>query len=149
MITLESSVFDDRQRIPTKYTGEGDNVSPPLRWNGVPDGAVQLALICDDPDAPREEPFVHWVLYGIPPETDRLEEGSADGAIEGRNDFGDRGWGGPMPPEGHGTHHYRFRIYALDTDLQIPEPVTKQQLVEAMGSHVLDEGELVGTYSRG
>jgi len=149
MITLESSAFDHRERIPRKYTGEGDDVSPPLRWSGVPDAAVQLAVICDDPDAPREEPFVHWVLYGIPPATDRLEEGSADGAIEGSNDFGDRGWGGPMPPEGHGTHRYRFRIYALDKDFELPEPVTKQQLVEAMGTHILDEGELVGTYSRG
>lgn len=148
MITLESSAFRPGERIPRKYTGEGDDLSPPLRWAGVPDGAVELALICDDPDAPREEPFVHWVLYNIPTAWDRLEEGAVPGASEGANDFGGRGYGGPMPPEGHGTHHYHFRIYALDQLLVLPPSATKQQLVEAMGGHILDEGELVGTYSR-
>ncbi len=148
MITLTSDAFGQQERIPQKYTGEGRDVSPPLRWSGVPDGASELALICDDPDAPMETPFVHWVLYRIPTSWDRLDEGSAQGATEGRNSFDRAGYGGPMPPEGHGTHHYHFRIYALDTEVDLDAGATKQELLEAMGEHIMDEGELVGTYSR-
>ena len=155
-IRLESSVFKQGERIPPGYTGDGIDISPPLEWSGLPEGAVELALICDDPDAPRTEPWVHWVVYGIPAASAGFLEGvprqplleDPAGARQGKNDFGNVGYGGPAPPRGHGTHHYRFRLYALDARVDLPAGATKKQLLAAMQGHVLDEVELVGTYSR-
>ncbi len=147
-IRITSAAFAPHAPIPGKHTGEGTDVSPPLAWSGVPEGAKELALICDDPDAPRPTPWVHWVLYGLPPALTGLKEGDTDGGIEGKTDFGRTGYGGPMPPKGHGVHHYHFRIYALNRPLQAKPGLTKDQLLAAMKGHVLDEGELVGTYER-
>lgn len=157
--TLSSPAFAAGERIPAlhAYRPEGHNVSPPLAWDGAPPGTRELALIVDDPDAPRAEPWVHWLLYGIPPAvrelpanasrgTGRLAE--TRGAREGKNDFGELGWGGPLPPEGHGTHHYRFKLYALDAELPESAGATRPELLRAMAGHVLAETELVGTYSR-
>lgn len=147
-IQLSSDAFEAGGPIPEKHTGEGANVSPPLNWTGVPEGTRELALICDDPDAPRPRPWVHWVVYGIPADQTGLPEGGAPGALEGKNDFGRTGYGGPMPPRGHGVHRYRFKVYALDTELDAASGLTKDQLLEAMQGHVISEGELVGTYER-
>ncbi len=147
-INVTSSAFEQGGRIPTKHTGEGEDVSPPLSWTGVPANAEELALICDDPDAPRPTPWVHWVVYKIPADRSGLEENAAGGAREGQNDFGTAGYGGPMPPPGHGVHHYHFKIYALDTALDAGAGLTKDELTAAMEGHVLAQGELVGTYER-
>lgn len=148
MLTITSPAFEPGRPIPRQYTGEGRDVSPPLEWSGVPGDARELALICDDPDAPRPEPWVHWILYGIPAERTSLPEGGSGGARQGRNSWGRTGYGGPMPPPGHGVHHYHFRLYALDEPLKIGTHIDKAGLLTAIEGHILAEGELVGTYSR-
>jgi Raf kinase inhibitor-like YbhB/YbcL family protein len=145
---LTSTAFKAGDAIPRKYSGEGEDVSPPLAWTGAPEGTKEFALLCDDPDAPTPKPWVHWVVYKIPAGTSSLAEGSPGGALEGRTDFGRTGYGGPMPPAGHGTHRYHFRIYALDAALALEAGATKEELLAAMKGHVLAEGELVGTYKR-
>jgi Raf kinase inhibitor-like YbhB/YbcL family protein len=136
--------------IPKQYTCDGENISPPLSWEGIPDGAKSIALICDDPDAPRGT-WVHWVLYNLSPGTKSLPEKvpagkAAGGGVQGSNDFGDAGYGGPCPPGG--THRYFFRLYALDAMLQPGGEVTKARLLEAMEGHVMAQGELMGKYER-
>lgn len=155
-LTVSSPAFAAGARIPKAHAHapEGRNVSPPLAWEGVPQGAHELALIVDDPDAPRAEPWVHWVVYGIPPSAGGLPEGASsgsglpDGTRQGENDFDETGWGGPLPPPGHGTHHYHFKVYALDARLDLEPGASKDDLLRAMKGHVLAQGELVGTYSR-
>ena len=147
-IEVMSPAFEPGDTIPKKYTGEGQDVSPPLRWTGLPEGTKEIALICDDPDAPSPEPFVHWVVYKIPGNLTELPEGSAQGALEGVNDFGERGYGGCMPPREHGLHHYHFKVYALDTELEAEAALSKDRLLKVMEGHILDEGELIGTYER-
>ena len=155
-IRITSDAFGADQRIATKFTGDGDDVSPALAWNGVPGGTKELALIVDDPDAPRAEPWIHWLLYKLPPTTNGLPGGvpaetklpQFGGALQGRNDFKKIGYGGPAPPKGHGTHHYRFHLYALDQALQLEPGLDNKSLVAAMSGHILDEGVLVGTYAR-
>ena len=149
MFKLSTSAFEPEGRIPRKYTGEGVDVSPALSWSGAPKGTVEFALICDDPDAPRKDPWVHWVLYKIPADRTSLAEGSADSAVEGKNDFGRNGYNGPMPPPGHGVHHYHFKLYALNQPLGITKPgATKAEVLKAMQGHILGEAELIGTYER-
>lgn len=145
---LSSSAFQPRERIPAKYTGEGDDLSPPLSWSEVPEGTQEFALICDDPDAPRPTPWVHWLLYKIPPDRHGLDEGESDGGIEGKNDFGLAGYGGPMPPPGHGPHRYRFTLYALDAPVKVSPGATKDELRDGIKGHILDQAQLVGTYER-
>ena len=155
-ITVRSGAFNADEKIPKKYTGEGENVSPPIRWTGVPAGAKELALIVDDPDAPRKDPFVHWVLYSVPATVKSLTEGtektaepsSPQGARQGQNSAGTVGYTGPMPPPGHGVHHYHFHLYALDKALDIKPEMQKEQVLDAIHGHILAEGELVGTYER-
>ena len=152
-MTLEitSSVFSEGEMIPTRYTCDGPDVSPDLAWSGVPETAQSLALICDDPDAPMGT-WVHWVLFNIPVGASGLpSEISPDatlknGARHGTNDFGRLGYGGPCPPGG--THRYFFKLYALDTELDLESGITKAQLVEAMENHILAEAQLMGKYSR-
>jgi Raf kinase inhibitor-like YbhB/YbcL family protein len=155
-IKIGSEAFQPNQPIPRKHTGEGADLSPPLRWSNVPPGTKQLALIMDDPDAPRDEPWVHWVLYNLPTQVDRLPEGvetkevlsSPAGAVQGKNSSGKIGYHGPMPPPGHGVHHYHFKLYALDAQLGLKPGLTKNELLKAISDHVLAEGDLVGTYKR-
>jgi len=150
-LKISSTAFDDGQMIPRRYTCDGDDTSPPLSWTGVPEDTGSLALICDDPDAPMGT-FVHWVLYNLPADTGELPEGLSaederpDGSLQGRNDFGNVGYGGPCPPGG--THRYRFKLYALDKSLDLKSGVQKADLLAAMEGHVLEEGRLVGKYSR-
>ncbi len=150
-MTLTSSAFDRGAPIPTKHTGEGEDVSPALSWRGQPDGTRSFALICHDPDAPLVKPrtygFVHWVLYGIPGSIAELAEGVGD-YIQGSNDFGKPGYGGPMPPEGHGTHHYFFWLLALDADPELEPGLTMWELLEKIEPNVIAMNRLVGTYTR-
>ncbi|MCK4341420.1 MAG: YbhB/YbcL family Raf kinase inhibitor-like protein [Phycisphaerae bacterium] len=155
-MTISSTAFEPGQPIPRKHTGQGEDLSPALSWSGVPSGTVELALIMDDPDAPRPEPWVHWVIYKIPAGAEGLKEGvdtseklsDPAGTLQGKNSWPTIGYRGPMPPPGHGTHHYHFKLYALDSALLVAAGLTKDELLAAMQGHVLAEGELVGTYER-
>ncbi len=158
-IQLTSTAFGEGERIPAKHTGEGDDVSPPLAWSGVPQGTKALALICDDPDAPTPQPWVHWVIYKIPADCRGLPEGIAKtprleepaGALQGANSWPSGqtiGYRGPMPPPGHGVHRYFFRLYALGAELAAEPGMDKVALLEKMSGDVLDEGQLMGTYQR-
>lgn len=154
-LQIHSPAFEPGQRIPKKFTGEGEDVSPALTWVGVPDGAVELALIMDDPDAPAGT-WVHWVIGKIPATATGLKEGVAKtatpddptGAVQGKNSWPKTGYNGPMPPRGHGPHHYHFKLYALDTTLSLSPTFTKDDLLAAMEGHVLAQAELMGTYQR-
>jgi Raf kinase inhibitor-like YbhB/YbcL family protein len=150
-ITLTSSAFTEGAMIPKKHTCDAEDISPDLKWSGVPQGAKSLALICDDPDAPVGT-WVHWVLFNIPADVTALPAGiPADatlknGARHGKNDFRKLGYGGPCPPGG--THRYYFKLYALDTVLNLEGGSTKAQLLAAMKGHILAEGQLMGKYKR-
>ena len=148
VIEVTSPAFEPGDTIPKKYTGEGQDLSPPLRWERAARRTRELALICDDSEAPRPTPFVHWVVYKIPANLRGFPEGSTQGALEGVNDFGERGYGGCMPPREHGLHHYHFKVYALDTELEAEAALSKDRLLKVMEGHILDEGELIGTYER-
>jgi len=149
VIVLTSSVFPHGGTIPVVYTSRGENVSPPLSWAAIPADTESLALICDDPDAPRGT-WTHWVIYNIPPTRTGIPENLPrdallpNGARQGINDFGMYGWDGPAPPSG--THQYVFTIYALDTMLDLAPGATKTALLEAMRGHVLGRGKLIGTF---
>jgi Raf kinase inhibitor-like YbhB/YbcL family protein len=149
---LTSPSFIEGTPIPSKYTCEGEDLSPPLRWSNVPQETQSLALICDDPDAPVGT-WVHWVLYGIPPTVNELPEGIptteviSNGALQGTNDFQRLGYGGPCPPPG-APHRYVFKLYALDVEIDLGPGATKQDLVGAMEGHILSEAHLIGTYQR-
>ncbi|HJW72245.1 MAG TPA: YbhB/YbcL family Raf kinase inhibitor-like protein [Geothrix sp.] len=159
-IRVTSTAFANGQPIPKRYTGEGADVSPPLAWSNLPERTQELALICDDPDAPTREPWVHWVIYNIPASLGGLPEGlprdphltQPIALQQGQNSWpkgeGGIGYRGPMPPPGHGTHHYRFRVYALATHVPAAPGLDKKSLLQAMRDHVLAEGELIGTYQR-
>jgi Raf kinase inhibitor-like YbhB/YbcL family protein len=147
-IKVESSAFPEGGPIPRKYTGEGRDVSPPLSWDGLPTQTVSVAILCDDPDAPRATPWVHWVLADLPADLHHLDEGESDVGVKGRNDFGHNGYGGPMPPPGHGVHHYHFHVYALDRKTGLSPGATKDALLSRIEGHVLAQGDLVGTYER-
>jgi Raf kinase inhibitor-like YbhB/YbcL family protein len=148
---LDSAAFDEGGRIPSDFTADGRDVSPELSWTGTPAGAQSLALICEDPDAPRGT-WVHWVLYDLPPATARLREGvpprerPPGGGTHGKNDFGKLGYGGPAPPSG--THRYFFRLYALDRVLGLAPGATAAELRRALAGRVLAEASRMGTYSR-
>lgn len=151
-MTLTSSSFADGQPIPSKHTCDGENISPPLSWEGAPEAAKSFALICDDPDAPVGT-WVHWVLYDLPattsglPEAVEPQEDVLGGARQGRNDFKKIGYGGPCPPKG-GPHRYFFKLYALDRALALKPGATKREVENAMKDHILAEGKLMGTYKR-
>ena len=144
-MTITSSAFRDGAPIPPRFTCSGANVSPPLQWSGVPSGAKSLALILDDPDAPAGT-FVHWVLYDIRPGLKGFEEGHFDGH-PGANGLAKPAYMGPCPPPG-APHHYHFRLFALDADLNLDEVPTAAQLRDAMAGHVKESAELVGTFAR-
>ncbi len=150
-LEISSPAFSEGEMIPTRYTCDGPDVSPELSWSGVPEAAKSLALICDDPDAPMGT-WVHWVLFNIPSSANGLtaeipsHASLENGARHGTNDFRRLGYGGPCPPGG--THRYFFKLYALDTELNLDNGVTKAQLVEAMKGHILAEGQLMGKYKR-
>ena len=148
---LQSPAFSDSDTIPFRYTCDGANVSPPLQWREPPMGTQTFALIVEDPDAPRRT-FTHWVIYDIPATLHQLSEGVAhtakllDGAIQGKNDFGQLGYGGPCPPSG--THRYFFNLHALDQPLNLKPGASKADVLARMKGHILQTVSLVGLYSR-
>jgi len=150
-IKITSRAFEDGGKIPSKYTCDGEDISPPLQWEAVPDGTASIAVISDDPDAPMGT-WVHWVLFNLPPDTRELKENFpddetlADGTRQGITDFGATGYGGPCPPSG--THRYFFKIYALDKKIDVAIIVDKAQLLQEMEGHILGEGQLMGKYQR-
>lgn len=151
-IHLTSSAFGEGERIPAKHTCDREDLSPPLRWSGVPQEAQSLVLIMDDPDAPMGT-WVHWVLYDMSPALTSLPEGLASTAtlagigVQGVNDFRRSGYGGPCPPRGS-EHRYFFKLYALDTTLDLGPGKTKAEVERAMQGHVLAQGQLMGRYGR-
>lgn len=151
-IHLSSPAFADGKEIPTVHTGQGRDISPPLQWSGVPANAKSLVLIADDPDAPMGT-WTHWVLYDLPATTTALAadvpktQYLPNGAKQGLNDFRRLGYGGPMPPPGK-PHRYFFKLYALDTVLDLKPGASKQEVERAMEGHILAQGQLMGTYQR-
>lgn len=149
---VTSSAFAEGAQIPKEYTCDAENVSPPLSWTAPPRGTASLVLICDDPDAPVGT-WVHWVVYGLPPDARHLPEGVPPneiiegGAKQGRNDFRRIGYGGPCPPPGP-AHRYFFKLYALDIDLTLGPGATKAKVLTAMEGHVLTEAQYMGHYKR-
>lgn len=142
---ITSSAFQEGGNIPSKFTCDGGDTSPTLHIVDVPSGAKSLALVVDDPDAPGGL-FTHWVVWNISPQTATVSEGSAPKGVQGANDFGKSGYGGPCPPSG--THRYYFKIFALDRELNLPAGAKRGQLDAAMKGHVVAQGELMGRYSR-
>lgn len=151
-MTLRSEAFQEGGNIPAKFTCDGDDMSPPLNWGGMPAQTGSFALIVDDPDAPGGV-FTHWVIFDLGANTHHLGEGVRpvpqlpDGATQGQNSFGKIGYGGPCPPQGP-AHHYVFTVYALDVMLRLPPGSSKEQVLGAMEGHILDQGQLVGLYQR-
>jgi Raf kinase inhibitor-like YbhB/YbcL family protein len=144
-LKLRSSAFSHHDRIPEVHTGDGKDSSPPLDWSGVPEGTRAFAVVVHDPDAPLVDGFTHWVAYGIPGDARELAEGD-ESTTAGGNSFGNAGYNGPMPPEGHGPHHYYFWIYALDEDLQLEPGLDRRALLDRIEDHVIEQARLVGTY---
>ena len=142
-MNITSSAFQHNQMIPKKYTCQGEDINPPLDIAGIPSGAKSLVLIVDDPDAPMKT-WVHWVVFDIPV-TQTIAENSIPGK-QGYNDFGRNDWGGPCPPSG--THRYFFKIYALDSTLNLKEGSKKQEVEKAMQGHLLGQAELIGLYKK-
>jgi Raf kinase inhibitor-like YbhB/YbcL family protein len=153
-LTVTSSAFEQGGSIPSRYTCEGDDTSPPLSWSGAPSGTKTFAIILDDPDAPDPEKpqrvYVHWVVYNVPSSSTSLPENASKklplGAATGRNDWDKTEYGGPCPPIGR--HRYFHKVYALDSHLTFVAPPTKNDLLKGMEGHVLARGELMGTYQK-
>jgi len=149
-LSLSSAAFKEGDKIPVKYTCDGQDISPPLAWDEPPQKTQAITLIVDDPDAPSGV-FTHWVLFNIPANVRQLREGVPpqeqlqNGALQGKNDFGRIGYGGPCPPRG-AAHRYRFTIYALDKPLDSKAGASKKQVLDAMKGHILAQGQLTGTY---
>jgi hypothetical protein len=143
---LTSPAFEDKAMIPSEYTCDGDDISPELSIADVPANAKSLVLICDDPDAPAGT-WDHWIVFNIPPATKSIPKGKEPEGTAGKNSWGKTGYGGPCPPSG--THRYFFKLYALDTLLDLPEGASKADIESAMKDHVLEEAQLMGKYARG
>jgi Raf kinase inhibitor-like YbhB/YbcL family protein len=143
---LYSTAFEQAGPIPRRHSCEGEDLSPPLAWSGVPERTRSLALVVDDPDAPAGT-FTHWLGWALPPDVGGLDEGRG-APVEGRNDFGTSGYRGPCPPPGDGPHHYSFRLYALDSDPGLRPGAGKYELEPALEGHTLAVAELIGTYER-
>jgi Raf kinase inhibitor-like YbhB/YbcL family protein len=142
---VTSSAFQEGGSIPSKFTCDGGDTSPPLQIADIPSGAKSLVLIADDPDAPSGL-FTHWAVWNISPQTSSIAEGKAPKGAQGTNDFGKSGYGGPCPPSG--THRYYFKVFALDRELDLPSNAKRRQLDAAIKGHVIGQGELMGRYER-
>ena len=142
-LTVYSTVFSHKGHIPSEYTCDGKDINPPLEVENIPDGTKSLALIMEDPDAPRGT-FDHWLVWNISPNEAIAEQ--TNPGISGTNDFGKTGYGGPCPPSG--VHRYFFKVYALDTKLELLAGADKKTLLETMNGHILSEGEIMGLYQR-
>src|SRR5437870_4070330 len=155
VIAVTSSAFQDSTDMPARYSRSGGNVSPALSWSALPQNTASVALICEDPDAPGPDPFIHWVLYNIPPTLAGIPESISraplpaelPGAAQGVNHFENVGYDGPAPPSGDGIHRYQFQVLALDEMLNLPPGVTALAVRQMMKDHVLGKGVLVGLFS--
>jgi len=145
---LTSSAFGNNGMIPSQYTCDGDNISPPLEFMQVPEEAKSLVLIMDDPDAvePAGKVWDHWVVFNIPVDIYEIEEGKEPSGVLGINSFGNKGYGGACPPDGE--HSYIFKLYALDIELDLKEGATKEEVEELMKDHIIETADLIGRYSR-
>jgi Raf kinase inhibitor-like YbhB/YbcL family protein len=151
-LKVSSSAFKEGEPIPKEYTGEGSDRSPPLKWEAPPEKTRSLAVLCEDPDAPKGT-FTHWVLFNLPADTRELPKDASagklpKGAVQGTNDFDKMGYNGPAPPKGK-PHRYYFKVFALDTTLDLDSKAKHAQVAEAMRGHVLADGALMGTYRHG
>ena len=150
-LNVTSSAFENEAMIPPRYTADGEDVSPPLSWEGLPEGTQSIAIISDDPDAPMGT-WVHWLIWNIPPDQTGIpenipaEQTLSNGAVQGQTSFNSVGYGGPAPPSG--THRYYFKVYALDTMLKLTSKAKKQDLEKAMKGHILAQGQVMGRYSK-
>ena len=143
---ITSPAFEHNQNIPPKYTCDGENISPPLNFSDIPEKAQSLVLISDDPDAPAGT-WIHWLIWNIDPNTNQIAENSVpQGSIEGTTSFGQTGYGGPCPPSGQ--HRYFFKLYALDTKIELNPEAKKEDLEKAISNHILDQTEIIGLYQR-
>lgn len=147
-LQLSSSAFEHGSPLPTRYTTEGTDVSPPLEWTNVPEGTQSFIVICHDPDAPLTYGFTHWVMYGIGGDVRQVEEGGGSRFVEGRHDFGSDGYLGPAPPPGHGLHHYFFHLYALGTELQLESGLTRSEVLRRADEDIIEQARIVGTFMR-
>jgi len=154
-LMVRSSAFNEGDRIPTEYTADGEGISPPLEFSGVPDDAVALALVMHDPDAPRAGGFTHWVVYHMSPDISKLPEGIPGAEVvedhaltQGENSRGDIGYTGPAPPKGDEPHRYQFTLYALSEKLDLAPGATKEELESAMQGKIVDQTTLTGMYGR-
>lgn len=149
---MESPVFRSGGNIPEDFTGHGKDISPPLKWGNVPPGTQELALICEDPDAPRNPPWVHWVIYNMPANRVELPAGISNEPLDeldfeqGENSAGEIGYSGPLPPPETGIHHYYFRLYALNEKLKLPPGLSKYEVMNAIEDHIIGEATVVGTH---
>lgn len=150
-LKIESPVFKNGRTIPEEYTAHGRDQSPPLHWSGLPHNTMELVLLCEDPDAPGSEPFVHWLVYNILPNRHKLPAGvphtTSDSVeyVQGKNSFDEIGYRGPKPPPGK-IHHYHFRLFALDKYLKLPPGLTKQEVLNAIQGHIIAEADYVGLH---
>jgi len=143
---ISSPVFDNNTSIPVKYTCDGQDINPPLIISGILENAESLVLIMDDPDSPSGN-FLHWIVWNIPPLiTQILENSKVEGAVEGKNDFGKIGYGGPCPHQGE--HHYHFRLFAIDQKLSLENGATREDVEKALEGHIIESCELIGLYKR-
>ena len=158
-LTISSPAFFNGATMPKRFTCDGENVSPPLHWRGLPNGTKELALVCEDPDAPTSPPWVHWLVYKIPVQAEGLPERLPSQStvktpiklMQGLNSWTSKsnfGYRGPAPPPQHGIHHYHFKLYALSRELDLQPGIDKAALANAMDGHILAESELIGTYKR-
>jgi Raf kinase inhibitor-like YbhB/YbcL family protein len=146
-LQLMSPTFKDHEPVPPRHAHDQENVSPAIRWSGVPEDATELVLVCEDPDAPNGT-FLHWLVTGIDPATDGVAEGQTPpGGTEWVNGFGERGWGGPQPPRGH-QHRYIIRLYALDQPVRMPDQPSADDVHRQLDQRALASGTVVGTYQR-
>lgn len=144
---ITSTAFKNNEQIPQEYTCDGDDINPPLKFEDVPNEAASLALIISDPDAVPKKPFYHWVLFNMDPGTDHIDEDSVPAtAIEGKNDSDKLEYGGPCPPSG--THRYIFKLYALDSILDLEEGAVAQEVKQEMEGHIVETAEVIGLYSK-
>ena len=146
-LTVTSPDFEADGRMPDRTTSRGDDVSPVLEIRSVPSTTRSLAVVCHDPDAPTTFGFDHWVAYDIPPDRTEIGRGPDRHVTQGTNSFGELGYRGPAPPQGHGVHHYFFHVYALDTDLDAEGGLTRRELLDRIEGHIIEQARLVGTYS--
>jgi Raf kinase inhibitor-like YbhB/YbcL family protein len=145
-LRISSAAIAPLARIPDLYTSKGENISPPIAWTGVPPDTQQLALVCYDPDAPLARGFTHWLIYNIPVQVNAIAAGGGNGFTEGKNSMESMGYTGPAPPPGNGLHHYYFWLYALDVALDLAPGLDREQLLDAIAPHIIEQARTVGTY---